>query len=116
MSERAMSDPGALAELAVHYWKLCLALERELAFAPEARVQSGEATLRFARRKLDSILDGQSMRLVTFDGEPWSPALPASPLNPEDVEGDAVVDTTIEPTIMGPSSPIVAGTILLRNA
>lgn len=111
-----MSDPGALAELAVHYWKLCLALERELAFAPEARVQSGEATLRFARRKLDSILDGQSMRLVTFDGEPWSPALPASPLNPEDVEGDAVVDATIEPTIMGPSSPIVAGKILLRNA
>jgi hypothetical protein len=111
-----MSEQAALADLAVNYWKLCLALERELAFAPEARVQSGEATLRFARRKLDSILDGQSMRLVTFDGEPWSPALPASPLNPEDIEGDAVVDTTIEPTIMGASSPIVAGKVLLRNA
>jgi hypothetical protein len=115
MSEGSMSK-GALAELAVNYWKLCLALERELAFAPEARVQSGEATLRFARRKLESILDRQSMRLVTFDGEPWSPALPASPINPEDVDADAVVDTTIEPTIMGPSAPIVAGKVLLRNA
>lgn len=109
--------PSALAELAVNYWKLCLALERELAFAPEARVQSGEATLRFARRKLDTILDRHNMRVVTFDGEAWSPALPVSPLNPDDVDTpDAIVDATIEPTIMGPSSPIIAGKVLLRNA
>jgi len=57
------------------------------------------------------------MRVVTFDGEPWSPALPASPINPDDVDTpDAIVDVTIEPTIMGPNAPIIAGKVLLRNA
>ena len=108
---------GAMAELAVHYWKLCLAFEHELALAPEARLQSGAATLRFARRKLETILDRHGMRVVTFDGEPWSPALPASPINPDDVDTpDAIVDVTIEPTIMGPNAPIIAGKVLLRNA
>ena len=108
---------GAMAELAVHYWKLCAAFERELAFTPEARLQSGEATLRFARRKLDSILDRHAMRIVTFEGEPWSPALPASPINPDDIDApDAIVDATIEPTVMGPGGTMIAGKILLRNA
>jgi len=108
---------GAMAELAVHYWKLCLAFERELAFVPATRLQSGEAMLRFARRKLETILDRHAMRIVTFDGEPWSPALPASPINPDDVDTpDAIVDATIEPTIMGPSAAIIAGKVLLRNA
>jgi hypothetical protein len=108
--------PGAMAELAVHYWKLCLAFERELAFVPENRLQSGEAMLRFARRKLETILDRHAMRVVTFDGELWSPALPVSPINPDDVDTDAIVDATIEPTIMGHDAPIIAGKVLLRNA
>jgi hypothetical protein len=108
---------GAMAELAVQYWKLCLAFERELAFVPATRLQSGEAMLRFARRKLETILDRQAMRIVTFDGEPWSPALPASPINPDDIDTpDAIVDATIEPTIMGASATLIAGKVLLRNA
>lgn len=109
--------PAAMAELAVHYWKLCLAFERELAFVPENRLQSGEAMLRFARRKLETILDRHAMRVVTFDGELWSPALPVSPINPDDVDApEAIVDATIEPTIMGHNAPIIAGKVLLRNA
>ena len=109
--------PAAMAELAVHYWKLCHAFERELAFVPENRLQSGEAMLRFARRKLETILDRHAMRVVTFDGELWSPALPVSPINPDDIDTpDAIVDATIEPTIMGANAPIIAGKVLLRNA
>ena len=109
--------PAAMAELAVHYWKLCLAFERELAFVPENRLQSGEAMLRFARRKLETILDRHAMRVVTFDGELWSPALPVSPINPGDIDTpEAIVDATIEPTIMGRDAPIIAGKVLLRNA
>ena len=113
-----MSDPqSALCALAVHYWKLCAAFERELAFAPADRVAGGEAQLRFAQRKLDTILDDAQLRLVTYDGQPWTPDLPASPVNGEDIAAGAgaAVDSTLEPTIVGEGRVLHPGKILLRE-
>ena len=57
------------------------------------------------------------MRVFSFDGELWCPAMRFCPINPDDVDTpDAIVDATIEPTIMGANAPIIAGKVLLRNA
>ena len=108
---------SALAALAVQYWKLCAMLERELEFLGDARVSAAGAQLRFARRKLDAILEDQGLRLATYDGAHWSADVPASPVNGEDIgEADTpMVETTLEPTIIGPDGIVHAGKITLRK-
>ena len=107
----------ALTSLAVHYWKLCAAFERELAHADPARAEAGAAQLRFARRKLESILESEGLRLATFEGEVWSAEIPASPVNADDIasDGAATIADTIEPTILGPQGVVHSGKILLRQ-
>jgi hypothetical protein len=114
-SEEASAE--ALAELASLSWKLCRAFERELGFVDPDRAQSGAATLRFARRRLDTILAARDMRIATYEGENWSAQIPASPINHDEVEGgEALVDATVEPTILGQARVILPGKILLRKA
>lgn len=111
------SAASPLAALAVHYWKLCATLDRELAFMAAERVQAAEAQLRFARRKLESVLDAEGLRIATWDGAEWTADIPASPVNAEDIGVDStpVVDATLEPTIIGPDGIVHPGRILLRE-
>jgi hypothetical protein len=112
------SDAAAqgMAELAALAWKLSEAFAHELTLAPPERAQAGEAMLRFARRKLDTLLAAQDMRLVSYVGEAWTPQVPANPLNLAEIaEGDIAVETTIEPTIICGTQVILPGKILLRN-
>ena len=114
-----MTAPAApLAALAVHYWKLCAAFDRELGFMNADRALAGEAQLRFARRKLDTILAEAGLRIVTYDGAAFTPDVPASPVNAEDISDSAatIVASTIEPTVTGPEGVLVAGKILLKEA
>jgi len=112
-----MTDPGPLAALAVQYWKLCAAFERELGFANEDRAVAGEAQLRFARRRLDAILGEAGLKLATWDGAAFTPDVPASPVNAEDISdgADAIVEATIEPTVTGPAGVVSAGKIILKE-
>ena len=110
-------DPAPLAALAVQYWKLCAAFERELGFASEERAAAGEAQLRFARRRLEAILGEAGLRLAVWDGVAFTPDVPASPVNAEDISDGAaaVVESTIEPTVTGPEGVVSAGKIMLRE-
>ena len=112
------ADAAPLATLAVHYWKLCAAFDRELGFVTSDRAQAGEAQLRFSRRKLDTILAEAGLRITTYDGAVFTPEIPASPVNAEDIAdgASAIVDATIEPTVTGPDGVLVAGKILLKEA
>lgn len=111
------ADPAPLAALAVQYWKLCAAFERELGFANAERAAAGEAQLRFARRRLDAILGEAGLTLASWDGAPFTPDMPASPVNAEDIgdDRDAIVAATIEPTVTGPAGVVVAGKIILKE-
>ena len=66
-------------------------------------------------RALETILTDAGLRLVTYDGAPFTPEIPASPVNAEDVGPGAVVGTTIEPTITAGGSVLIAGKILLGD-
>ena len=104
-----------LNALAVQFWKLCAGFERELGFLSPERVEAAEAQLRFARRRLETILDGEGLRLATYDGLAWTADIPASPANAEDMGEDATprVAATLEPTIIGPDGVVHPGRILL---
>jgi hypothetical protein len=107
-----------LAELAVQFWKLCEAFEREIAGGDGASAEAAGAQLRFARRRLDILLDGAGLGLRTYDGERWDASLPPSPLNAEEI-GDAAaaaVDRTIEPTILAGSQVLLPGKVMLKDA
>ena len=108
---------SALTALAVQYWKLCAMLGRELEFFDDARVSAAEAQLRFARHKLDAILEGQGLRLTTYDGARWTSDVPASPVNAEDfgAAAEPIVEATLEPTIIGPDGIVHAGKVTLRK-
>jgi len=106
-----------MADLAVIGWKLLGALAREMEMALADRVEAGEAMIRFSQRKLDQTLARNDLKLVTYDGQVWSPQIPASPLNFGEVdEGHILIDSTIEPTILNGTRVILPGKILLRNA
>lgn len=114
-----MTSPHhALAALAVQYWKVCAALERELALADPHRTAAGAAQLRFSRQRLDTILEAEGLTLATYDGRPWTPDLPASPIDAEDIADPdaAIVALTVEPTIIGPGGILHPGKITLKDA
>jgi len=90
------TEPAPLAALAVQYWKLCAAFERELGFASEERAVAGEAQLRFARRRLEAILGEAGLKLAVWDGAAFTPDLPASPVNAEDI-ADVVAAALTDP-------------------
>ena len=101
-----------LAELAVQFWKLCEAFEREAAPGEAAAAQ-----LRFARNRLDTLLERGGLRLQVYDGQAWDASLPPSPLNAEDVyAGTAAVERTIEPTILSGGHVLLPGKVLLKEA
>lgn len=112
-----MPDPQhSLAELAVQHWKLCAAFERETAFVGEERAVAAHAQLRFARRKLDAILEAEGMRLACYEGERWTTDIPASPVNADDVaQADPLIEATIEPTILAEGRVLHPGKILLKQ-
>ncbi|MGB3471375.1 MAG: hypothetical protein WBA51_11180 [Erythrobacter sp.] len=108
-----MSGPHrALAELATQYWKLCAAFEHKSA-QDEGAGQSDEAMLRYARGRLDAILQSEGMELRVFNGQPFTASCPAIPLNSEEVGGDARIERTLEPTILHAGEVVLSGKIML---
>lgn len=107
-----------LAEVATLAWKLAEALGGELEQALPERAQAGQAMLRFATRRLDTLLAQSGLNLVTFDGQDWGAQIPANPINADEVEGceDVAVDQTVEPTILRGTQVVLPGRILLRKA
>lgn len=106
---------STVAELASLAWKLSAAFEREVDALPEGRREGAAATLRYARRRLDTLLAADGCRLITYDGDPWSAGLPAAPINAADIDGcDAVVEATIDPTIVHGTDVLLPGRIVLK--
>jgi hypothetical protein len=107
----------ALASLAVEFWKLAANFERQVEHGDDARKAGGHAQLRYSRRRLETLLEADGMRVVFYDGEQWSAVLPASAVNAEDVADidNLTVETTLEPTIVGPDGVIIPGKVILKG-
>jgi hypothetical protein len=108
----------AASLLLVEYWKLLRSYERTAADLPEGKAEKVQAQIRYSAQRLSQILTDTSIRLVCFDGEPFSPELPVSAINAEDLEGceHPTVDRTLEPTLLQDGSVMHIGKVLLKGA
>lgn len=108
----------AASRLLIEYWKLLRSYERAAGDLPESKAEKVRAQIRYSAQRLDQILSDASIRLVCFDGEPFSPELPVSAINAEDLEGSdqPTIERTLEPTLLQDGSVLHTGKVLLKGA
>ena len=114
----AAPERDALLLLAVEWWKASRRLTRLVAQMAPDRVERERAQGTYAFRRIDAALAALDLRLADHDGQAYSPALPAEPVNPEDFDTDEglVVADTIEPTILAGGRIVQRGKVVLRRA
>ena len=113
-----MRTNETIARLAVEYWKLLRAFERTLTRLAPEHVPRTTAQLRYSAGRLESLLAEGGLSLVTFEGKPFEPNLPATALNAEDFTGviDLVVESTVEPAVVADMKVVVWGKVLVRQS
>jgi hypothetical protein len=110
-------DPEAVSRLLTDYWKLLRSYERIAGELPDGKAEKVQAQIRYSAQRLDQFLAGAGIRLVCFDGEPFTPELPISAINAEDLEGcsETTVERTIEPTLLQVGAVLHTGKVLLKG-
>ncbi len=117
-TENAAIDPTlALTQVAVEMWKLLRAFERTFVDLPAEKLPNRVAQHRYSTSRLNALLDGVGIKLLTFDGEQFTAHLPVSPANADDIEDadSAVIESTIEPTIIGHNVVLHIGKVMLAG-
>jgi hypothetical protein len=111
-------EAEAASRLVVEYWKLLRSYERTAGELSEAKASKVQAQIRYSSQRLDQVLTDWGIRLVCFDGELFSPQLPLSAVNAEDLEGceQAIVERTLEPTLLHDGTVLHRGKVLLKGA
>lgn len=109
--------PGALTQVALEMWKLLRAFERALTDLPDDKASKRAAQYRYSRGRLETILDGAGIRLLTFEGQRFSAHLPVSPMNADEIDNpdEACVELTIEPTIVSRDLVLHTGKVMLTG-
>ena len=104
-----------MAELATEFWKLLRNYNRVVEAAPDNLKAGLIAQAKFGNRRLLTILDRHGMHIETFDGMPYSTNLPVTAVNAEDfVDGDPVIEQTLEPAIIVGTTAVKIGRVFLR--
>lgn len=112
-----MEGQAALLLLATEWWKSTRRLLRLAAEVAPERMERERSQAAYAGRRIAAALADLGIRLAEHDGQPYSPALPAEPVNPEDFETEEglVVAETIEPTILQEGRILMRGKVVLRR-
>lgn len=107
-----------VAKLAVDFWKLAAYFEHHIQNSAEDARTRGQAQLRFARRRLESTLEESGLTLFCYDGEEFTASLPVTAINADDVLGleRYLVESTIEPAIVGSDGVIMTGKVTIKGA
>ena len=117
MEIRPKGDLDLVAKFSLEMWKLLRAFERTLDDLPDEKKQRRSSQHRYSTSRLESLLDEAGLRLLTFDGQKFTANLPVSPLNADDVgdPNDAMIESTIEPAIVGQNILIHTGKVILAG-
>ena len=117
-----MTEPtvprDALLLLAAEWWKSNRRLLRLAAEAQPGRLERERAQAAYSTRRIEAALDGVGLRLADHTGQPFSPSLPAEPVNPEDFAGEDGLEVadTVEPTVLEHGRILRRGKVVLRRA
>jgi hypothetical protein len=108
---------SALVELAVEYWKLFKLTERALADAQTENVMSISAQLRYSMSRLHAICAKGGLKLISYDRDIYEPNLPVTVGNADEAASfdDAVIDRTLEPTIICDGQVVAMGKVFLKK-
>jgi hypothetical protein len=115
----ALSDEGAdaLALLASEWFKTARRLSRLTIDAAPGRMERERAQLSYSHARVEEALARHGLRLILHDGLPFSPQIPAEPVNPEDFGSDEglVVSETLEPTVIFNGRILARGLVVLAK-
>lgn len=106
-----------LALLAAEWFKTARRLSRLTQEVAPARLERERAQLAYSHRRVEEALEKCGIRLVTYDGTPFSTQIPAEPVNHEDFDTDEnlVVSETIEPTVIFDGRILARGLVVLAE-
>lgn len=107
----------SLIDVAVESWRFSRLFARVV-----NKLDAGEAgryqnQLRYFLKKVEENLEGNGLKLVNVEGQPYDAGMAASALNVGDFGPDDVllVDQMVEPIIMGSNGLRKEGTVMLRK-
>jgi hypothetical protein len=111
------SSRDALVKLAAEYWRLLKLSERTLADAPVEKITGLSAQLRYSTNRLHLICAEVGLRLISYDRENYEPNLPVTITNDDEASSyeDALIERTIEPTIIADGQVVAMGKVFLRK-
>ena len=111
------ASPDIVPKFALEMWKMLRAFERSLADLPEEKASKRTAQYRYSKGRLEALLEIAQIRILTFEGQKFTPNLPVSPVNADEMIDlhDLVVESTLEPTIVGDNMILYVGKVLLKG-
>jgi hypothetical protein len=116
---KCLSEEGAiaLALVASEWFKSARRLMRLTQEASPARMERERAQLTYAQGRIDGALAKNGLRMITHEGEKFSPQLPVEPVNPEDFDSEEglMVQETIEPTVLLHGRVVARGRVVLAK-
>lgn len=110
-------DVTGLAELTAECWRLLRLAERLNRDQPVERQAGAQAQLRYVRGRLDAILGARGLHLIAYADEPYSPNLPVTVANADELDGNEglVIAETLEPTLVAGGSVVAMGKVILKK-
>ena len=101
----------------MNYWKLFKLTERALVDAQIDNVMSISAQLRYSMSRLHTICAKVGLKLISYDRDTYEPNLPVTVANAEEAASfdGAVIDRTLEPTIIADGQMVAMGKVLLKK-
>ena len=106
----------SIVAIAVEYWRLMRVLMRLLNTVDAGEQQRYQGKIRWFSKKTEEALNAAGLSIVNYEGHPYDPGIPASPVNLEDFQPDDKLYVTqmLEPVILDAGGNLVkAGTIAL---
>ena len=107
----------ALSLIATEWFKTVRRLSKLIRdLTPEA-LERERAQLTFSRTRVTAALATNQLRMLDYQGLPFSSEIPPEPVNPEDFDTDEglVVAETLEPTVLRDGRVIARGRVILAQ-
>jgi hypothetical protein len=107
----------ALIDVSIEGWRFARVFGRLI-----SKLDAGEAPryanqARYFLKKIDDVLEGFGLRIVSLEGQPYDTGMAVSALNIADFTPDDVlfVEQMIEPVVMGPDGLVRGGTAMVAK-
>ncbi|MBR4571003.1 MAG: hypothetical protein IKO19_10140 [Candidatus Riflebacteria bacterium] len=99
-------------------WRLKKSFERAIVFLDYKEQKKNLSKIKWFDNVLQEVMENSKLKLVNFEGEPFTSGIPATAVNIEDFdsEDELYVKQTIEPTILDENASIVhSGSIIVEK-